>query len=184
MRRPLVLLLVTSLLSFAACASSSGSSSSPSRPATQTMGSADVGTITVTNSTTADVSHLTASVDAVWRIMPSVFDSLGVPITTMDVASHTIGNQGYKLRGRLGKVSLSRYLDCGNTQIGPNADSYDVYLSVVSTVVAEGTAGAKLSTTVDAKARPITYNQAYSNCASKGGIEIRIADLVKARLAK
>ncbi len=167
----------------AAC-SSSGGGPTPARPATQTMGSADVGTVTITNATTADVSHFAFSVDAVWRVMPSVFDSVGIPITLLDQASHSIGNQGYKLRGRLGKVTLSRLLDCGNTQIGPNADTYDVFLSVVTTIQAEGAAGSKLSTLVDAKARPITYNQGYSNCASRGGIEIKIADLVKARLAK
>lgn len=183
MRRLLLLSVVPVSLALAACASSSGGPT-PSRPATQTMGSADVGTITVTNASTADVSHLPYSVDAVWRIMPSVFDSVGVPITLLDQASHSIGNQGYKLRGRLGKTILSRLIDCGNTQIGPNADTYDVYLSVVTTVQAEGATGAKLSTVVDAKARPITYNQGYSNCASRGGIEIKIADLVKARLAK
>lgn len=183
MRRLLTLSAVSAALLLGACASS-GSGPTPARPATQTMGSADVGMITVTNATTADVSHLPYSVDAVWRIMPSVFDSVGVPITLLDQASHSIGNQGYKLRGRLGKVTLSRLLDCGNTQIGPNADTYDVYMSVVTTIQAEGASGAKLSTVVDAKARPITYNQGYSNCSSRGGIEIKIADLVKARLSK
>jgi len=172
-------------VAFVSACASGGGSSAPVRPATQTMGSADVGTITVTNTVTADVSHLAATVDAVWRIMPSIYDSVAVPITTLDPASHSIGNQGFKIRGRLGKSYLSKFIDCGSsTQIGPNADTYEVYLSVVSSVRPEGTAGATLSTIVDAKARPINFNQGYSNCASTGNLEIKIADLVKARLAK
>ena len=178
-------LLLLTLFPLAACASSAASTAArPSaRPSSHTMGGADVGSITISASSTADVSHLAYSADAVWRILPSVFDSVGIPLTIIDQAKKQIGNGGYKTRQRLGKVSLSRYLDCGNTQIGPNADSYDVFLSVITTVTPEGASGAALSTIVDAQARPATYNQAYSRCSSKGGIEIRIADIVKARLA-
>ena len=168
-----------------ACASSTSSAPPSARPATQTIGSGgDVGSLTIAASSTADVSHLPYTSDAVWRVLPSVFDSVGVTVATIDQARKSIGNPGYKVRARLGKVTLSRYLDCGNTQIGPNADSYDVFLSVMTTVAAEGAQGAVLSTIVDAQARPITFNQAYSRCSSKGGIEIKIADLVKARLAR
>lgn len=190
MRRPISFALSLALLS--GCASSSSSTSTgtgtsaatTARQAPRTMGGADVGSITIATSSTADVTHLANSVDAVWRIMPSVFDSVGIAVTTIDQQNKQIGNPGYKIRSRLGKVTLSRYLDCGNTQIGPNADSYDVFLSVLTTVSAEGASGTKLSTIVDAQAKPITYNQAYSRCSSKGGIEMRIAELVKARLAK
>ena len=116
--------------------------------------------------------------------MPSVYDSLGVTVSTIDPASKTIGNPGYKIRQKLGKAPLSRYIECGTTQIGPNADSYDVMLSVLSTVTAEGAQGAVLTTTVEAQAKPVTYNQGYSRCSSKGAIEKRISDLVNARLSR
>ena len=107
----------------------------------------------------------------------------GVP-TGGDLEMHRIRQIAHSTRARLGKAPLSRYLDCGNTQIGPNADSYDVFLTVMTTVSPEGASGATLTTIVDAQSRPVTFNQAYSRCSSKGGIEIRIADLVKARLAR
>ncbi|MDQ8159664.1 MAG: hypothetical protein P3C09_13385 [Gemmatimonadota bacterium] len=190
-------LLVASVL-FSACASGGSTSGSVagSRPATETVRLGRLGSLTMSNTPTADVSRIPSSVDAVWRIMPSVFDSLGVPVATIDPAGRVIGNPGYKTRQRLGKAPLSRYLDCGNTQIGPNADSYDVFLTVLTTVRADaagadaagadaaGAAGASLSTIVEARARPVTYNQAYSNCSSKGGIERRITELVNARLAR
>lgn len=186
MRRLLLLSLVVPVVHACASSSSTGSAASaPStRPATRTISSPDIGSMTVTATSTADVSHLPYSSDAVWRILPSVFDSVGIPVSTIDQARKSIGNAGYKTRTRLGKAPLSRYLDCGNTQIGPNADSYDVFLTVMTTVSPEGATGATLTTIVDAQSRPVTFNQGYSRCSSKGGIEIRIADLVKARLAQ
>lgn len=176
-------LLIVCVILLPACASSGSSSTSSARPATSTIRSAAVGSITMTNATTADVTHLASTPDAVFRILPSVFDSVSIPVNTIDPSRKQVGNSGFKIRARLGKAPLSRYLDCGNTQIGPNADSYDVMLTVMTTVSPEGSTGAVLSTTVDAQAKPVTYNQAYSHCSSKGGIEIRISDLVKARLA-
>jgi hypothetical protein len=167
-----------------ACASSGSTGSTSARPATQTIGRGDIGTLVVSSGASAEVAKVSQAADAVWRIMPSVFDSLGVPITDMDPARKEIGNAGYRIRNRLGKVSLSRYIDCGSTQIGPNADNYDVVLTVMAVVTADGPTAATITTRVEAQARPATYNQQYSRCSSKGGIEARIADLVNARLAK
>lgn len=175
-------LVPISLLVLASCASSNAAPTA--RPSTQTVASAGGSAISMSTAPNLDVTRLAWSSDAVWRILPSVFDSVGIPVVTIDQVRKTIGNSGWKTRARLGKAPLSRYLDCGNTQIGPNADSYDVLLSVLTTVAPEGTNGATLTTIVEAQAKPITYNQAYSRCSSKGGIELRIAELVKARLAR
>lgn len=181
MRRVTLCLLVVST----ACASSGTSSIAPVKPATQTIGGGGMGSLTMSASATTDVSHLPFSADAVWRILPSVYDSIGIQVTTVDPATKKIGNPGYKIRQRLGKVPLSRYLDCGTTQIGPNADSYDVVLTVLTVVTPEGAGtGATLSTVVEAQSRPATFTQAYNRCSSKGAIEIRVAELVKARLSR
>lgn len=169
-------------LLLAACASSAAPSTA-ARPATQTIGRGDIGALTVTNAVSMSSTSVQHPVDAVWRILPSVFDSVGIKVEQIDPSKREIGNAGYRIRNRLGKTSLSRYLDCGNSQIGPNADSYDVVLTVLSVVAANGPAASTLTTSVEAQARPATYNQAYSRCSSKGGIESRIAELVAARLA-
>ena len=191
-RRPPMSLVIgaTALCATALCAAcargSSTSGAAPgSRPATETVRLGRLGSLTMpTNAPTADVSRILHTADAVWRIMPSVFDALGVPVATIDPAGRVIGHPGYNTRQRLGKAPLSRFLDCGNSQIGLSADSYDVFLTVLTTVRADGADGAALSTVVEAKARPVTYNQAYSNCSSKGGIERRITELVNAKLAR
>ena len=179
------LMLLTFAVAFLpGCASSSTPSTASARPATQTVVGGSAGSMTIANSTSSNVSRLAYAPDAVWRILPSVFDSVGITVNTIDPARKTIGNAQYKIRQRLGKSPLSRYLDCGSSQIGPNADSYDVLLTVLSTVAPEGASGATLTTVVEAQAKPVTYSQGYLRCSSRGGIEKSIADLVNARLSR
>lgn len=175
---PLLLLVV-----LPACASTAPSATG-GRPATTTMGSAEVGRLTIANNSSEASTSLPYSADAVFRILPSVFDSLAIPVNSMDPATRAIGNTAMKVRSRLGKVYLSRYLDCGNTQIGPNADNYDVVLTVMARVATATPTTSTMTVSVEAQARPATYNQAYSSCSSKGGLEARLAELAKARLAK
>ncbi|MCA0377037.1 MAG: hypothetical protein LCH84_15405 [Gemmatimonadetes bacterium] len=179
--RPTTLLCLASLTALAACASGNAGSTSRA-PVTQTIGGAGVGRATITTTTEADVMTLPFDADMVFRVLPSLYDSLGVQINTVDPARRMIGNNGFKLRQRLGKAVLSTLIDCGNTQIGPNADSYDVYLSVITTVTPAGAGASTLSTLLEAQARPITYNQAYNRCTTKGTLEQRLADLVTRRL--
>ncbi|MCC6242344.1 MAG: hypothetical protein IT353_05860 [Gemmatimonadaceae bacterium] len=177
------LALLHAVLAVAACASSSGTSAS-ARPATQTVGRGDIGTLVMASSGGSDIFKVPYAADAVWKILPGVFDSLAIPVNSIDPASKEIGNSALKIRARLGKVYLSRYLECGNTQLGPNADSYDVVLTVLTRVSADGAAASSLSTTVQAQAKPATYNQAYNQCSSKGAIEKRLVELVTSALSK
>lgn len=182
MRR--LMLLAVAAYSLSACASSSSTPTTTARPATTTVAGGAAGSMTISNTTSSDVINVATTADAVWRIMPSIYDSLGITVNTIDQARKTIGNNGYKIRQKLGKSSLSRYLDCGNSQIGPNADSYDVMLSVLSTVTSAGTTSATVSTIVEAQAKPVSYNQAYSRCSTKGALEKRLGELLNARLAR
>jgi hypothetical protein len=102
----------------------------------------------------------------------------------MDPTRREIGNPTYKVRSRLGRTPLSRFIDCGSTQLGPSADNYDVVLTVVARVQAEGDGASSVHTRVEAMARPATYAQEYSPCGSKGNIEARLSELIRARLAK
>lgn len=125
-----------------------------------------------------------AATDRVWKIMPAVFDSLSVPVTRIDATQKIIGNEGFKIRQRLGKLALSRYIDCGQAQIGPNADSYEVYMVVLVQVkpAATNAANSSVITTFQSQARPLTFSQGYSQCSSKGTLEARVVELVKGQL--
>jgi hypothetical protein len=139
--------------------------------------------ITIHNASDAKVSTLAYPVDQVWRVLPGVLDSLGIPITVSDAAKHLIGNEGLNLRRRLGNTNLDRFIDCGNTQGAPSATTYDVHLAVRTTVSADP-AGSTLSTTVSAMAKPVSFSGDYVRCSSTGVLESRIADGVRTRLRR
>ncbi len=168
------------LLATAACAS--GSSVGASRPVSTSIGmTGSSDRLTISPSTGPNVNTLAHAADAVWRVLPAAFDSVSVPATRVDARTKTIGNDGFKVRQRLGRTPLSRFMDCGQTQIGPNADSYEVFITLVVQAMPEGT-GTKLVTNFEASARPIAFSQGYSRCTSRGALEARLLEAVLAQL--
>jgi hypothetical protein len=138
--------------------------------------------IDLASSSNPKVASVAAPIERVWTLLPAVYDSLGIPIGNVNSTTRTLGNTGLKIRTRLGKEYLSTYIDCGRSQIGESADSYDVVLTIFTQ--ADSTAGGetRVTTSVDAVARPATYSQAYSRCATKYVLEARVIKLLKARL--
>jgi hypothetical protein len=170
----------------ASCASSPREAM-PARPATQTIGApgSATGSITIATPTVGpDVATLPYPLDRVWTALPIVLDSLKVPLAKVDPAGRVIGNESFKIRQRLGKTALSRYFDCGSTQIGPNADSYDLLLTVIAQLEPAGATATKISTTVQAMAKPITFNQEYAACSSRGELESKLLGLLRAELQR
>lgn len=184
--RPLFSFVPLLFASLAACASSSTATSSlPARPSSQTAGLSTGGqSIRVTSNATANVTTLPYPIESIWSLMPLVYDSLNVPIGKVEPGVHTIGNDGFKIRQRLGKTSLSRYIDCGQAQIGPNADSYDVVLTVVTQLTPNNDKTTTVATSVLASAKPVTYNQGYSQCSTKGGLEAKVLSVLRTALAR
>jgi hypothetical protein len=175
---------ITLLAALCACAPTA-TPGAPAPSQTIRVGPAAAGgSVTLNPTSNAHVSTIQLALDQVWRLLPAAFDSLGIPITTIDANGHLVSNEGVKLRQRLGKVPLSRYIECGTTQIGPNADSYDVFLSVSTQLEAAGGGESRISTTVEAAARPLAFSQEYSRCTSKGVLEARIAEAVRGQIKR
>lgn len=118
-------------------------------------------------------------IEQVWRALPAAFDSLGLAPTLADRATWRYGTEGQRLRKRLGGVALSRYFDCGATQVDNNADSYDVLLILVARL-APGAAGTTtVEVTMDVRARPLTFPQGYQPCDTKGTLDARLVTLIR-----
>ena len=67
--------------------------------------------------------------------------------------------------------------------MGPNADSYEVFLVVMVHTSAGSVQGAtKMTTMVDASARSIAFSQAPNRCSTNGELEKRLIAAVKAQL--
>jgi hypothetical protein len=182
--RTALLIVIPACAVLAACASNSAIS----RPnVSQTMRVAGAGASDIALSAAPTVNANSATVAfplaSVWRALPWVFDSLSIPIGTVDPTQHVIGNSGLKVRRRLGKSPLSRFIDCGTAQASPSADTYDVQLSVL-TQAQPSDSGTMLSTTVDAVARPADMRGDYIHCSSNGVLEPLIVKTLTARLRR
>lgn len=132
---------------------------------------------------TMNPDELPFPADDVWRALPRAYDSLGIWLTLYDRRQRLIGNQGMQLRGKLGNTRLSKYIDCGDTQIGPSADSYEVNLSVITYVGVNSKGLATMTTRVASAARSLAFSQNYIRCRSNSEIEKRILQIVSARIA-
>lgn len=177
-------LLALSLCVLTACASGGAPAPSTGSPTSQTVRIDGVGTLNMRGSDpSANVKTLPFPVADVWRVLPAVYDSLGIPVTRAEPGSYTLANDGMKVRTRLGKTSLSRYLECGNTQMGPSADSYEVYLTIGTMLRPATPTTTVVETALTASARPIQRAQTPSKCSSKGELEPRVFALLTAMLA-
>lgn len=169
----------------AACASSAGTASAPASQTMRVVGPNGTQSVNLAGSTDPSSSRtLPYSVEQVWKALPGVLESLGIPIQTMDPTKRVVGNAGFNIRGRLKNVPLSRYIDCGNsTEIGPNADNYEVHMVFLAAVRAAEGNHSSVSLTFDVVAKPVNFAQDYSQCTSKTVLESRLFDALAARLA-
>jgi len=184
-RRATKLAGLVSVLVAAGCASS-GSTSSAAPPVTMTPVTQRIVTPgTNVNINTIEVNAgfsqlIVAPMDAVWTALNVTYGELGIPITTLVDAQHLIGNDSYKVRRRIGKLLMQDLLDCGNAQGIPNAETYDIMMSISSTLVPNPKGGVNINTRIDATGKSPNFSRdASTGCVSTGVLEKQIADLVR-----
>jgi hypothetical protein len=120
--------------------------------------------------------------DSAWKAIVQVYQELGIEPTTFITDARTIGNQSLKVRRVLGKTPLSRYLNCGaGSGVGPNADYYNVEMSVMTYLSATTTATTNIQTRVAATAKPLAVGSNPVECLTTGALEKRIVTLMQER---
>lgn len=182
--KALSLISVISVLAAAGCASSGTASSAPPttmRPVTQRVvtpgATLSINTVEV-NSGYSQI--IVAPMDAAWTALNLAYNELGIPITTLVDAQHLVGNDAFKTRRRVGKIAMQSILDCGNAQGIPNAETYDIMMSISSTLVPNPKGGINLLTRIDATGKSPNFSRDVSvTCASQGALEKAIAESVR-----
>jgi NAD(P)-dependent dehydrogenase (short-subunit alcohol dehydrogenase family) len=173
---------VAGVVSVLACASSNPRPSSAPPETIHVRGAS--GNFDLVSNRGSTVITFTAPLERVWLALPAAYEAMEIPIADFDAQTRLIGNSGLKVRRRLGKTSLSRFLECGSSQIGPNADEYEVTLSVLSRVHAPDSSKTTVTTTVDASAKGLQFGGQSAGCSSKAALEARLHEALKAELAK
>jgi hypothetical protein len=115
----------------------------------------------------------------VYRAITEIFGTLDFKVQKADSAALFVTTQPTLLRHDLKGIRLSKYLSCGQSALGSNADLYFLSVRLHSTVQPAGAAAAILRTNVSATARPPDNGATSVRCESNGLLEHRIRDLVR-----
>lgn len=184
------LLVTASALLVAGCASAG---TPPASGPTQTVatnrvvtGGGDMMQMNTLNADTDVKLFVTGTVDEAWAVLPGVYQALGIPLSMNDNVRKTLGNTGWRVRRQIGRVSTRNYLDCGSSGTLENAETYQLTLSITTTILPNPKGGSIVSTALTGSGKnPVTSSSAEVRCASKGDLEMRIRDEVqKALLAR
>jgi hypothetical protein len=62
------------------------------------------------------------------------------------------------------------------------ADSYDVHLTIQVQLKPDEGGNTKLETMFETMAKPVSFSREYSRCSTRGVLEQRLAEAVKAQL--
>ncbi len=177
--------LAVAVVVLTACGSQGGARAGSPEPQSVTIGQGNSASgLRMSSSGGAKVDTLWVPIDRVWKALPAVYGLLEIPIGTFDAEQNAIGNEDLKLYRRLGKTPLMRLIDCGTTQIGPNADSYEVRLSVLTTLQRSrsDTTKTTIATRVSALAKPVAFAGEYRPCTSKSALEQQLLTTLKVQL--
>ena len=111
----------------------------------------------------------------VFDVLKAVYDELGIPSATSDMANRRIGNTNFFKTRKLGNTAISVYLHCGESLTGNIADSYRIYFSIISEVRPDAKGASELETAVTGYARNLEGTSSDPiACGSTGQLEDRI----------
>ena len=168
------------LTGFTASCASSGSSSDPGlvTPSQRIVAADNHGVLRTTVGPNAK-AHIAVAPSRVFDALKPVYEELGIPVALSDPSTGRFGNQDFWKTRKLGTEPISSYLNCGTSIMGPAADNYRVYMSLVSLVRPDGHGETNLETAFTGSARNMEGTTSdLVACGTTG----RLEDLIKERL--
>lgn len=132
----------------------------------------DWGTFNFERSTGMTTGTLNGAAATIYAAIPEVFKDLGLQPKELDPTEKILGVKRHRLVRKLGKQQISRYLSCGDGLLGPNADSYYVYVTMNIQVVQANAGTSKLVMYFGAEAVNVPGGQSDRiPCATTGVFE-------------
>jgi hypothetical protein len=119
---------------------------------------------------------------SVYSHVAEAYQELGIPVEVLDTNNFLIGNAAYKVRRQVGKIPMSRIVDCGFTVSGARADRDMITFDLRTQVKPAGAGNVNVETLLIAVARSTEGASSNPvNCTSRGELERQIADSVRRR---
>ncbi|MEO6878098.1 MAG: hypothetical protein ABI205_06420 [Gemmatimonadaceae bacterium] len=137
MRRAWLLLLL--------CGCASGGNSSTISSSQPVIFQGDQGTLLgdAALSSGADVDAPPATT---WLAVKKVYADMEIPLTLEDAPGHQLGNKNFYKTHQMAGQSMAQFVDCGNGMTGPNALSFRIYISSITTVTGNAKGGSNVQT--------------------------------------
>ena len=165
----LLLLAVTTV----GCASSGGPPS-VAMPTERTIAVDDQNVYRTTVMPNAKVA-IPMAPNRVYDAVKAVYEELGVPPGTVDPSTGRFGNLDFYKQRRLANEPLSTFIHCGDGFTGPVANSYRIYMSLLSVVRPDGKGGSELETAFTSAAQNMEGSSSDRiSCGTTGRLEERI----------
>ncbi len=101
------------------------------------------------------------------------YANIGVPVTVDDATGRRIGNADfYRSRNFAGKP-MTELVACGSSMTGPNASSFRVYVSLLTTIDADGKGGSTVGVLFESTARDVVGGASNDrvSCGTTGALE-------------
>lgn len=128
-------------------------------------------------------SRVAAAPEVVWSALLAEQAALELPVNLVDAGRRVTGVQEVRLR-RIAGRRPSLFIDCGRGLNGEYANVYDVYLTLISEVIADPEeGGSQLRTRLEAQALDAAHGNAPIRCTSWRRLERSLAEAVRARIA-
>jgi hypothetical protein len=121
-------------------------------------------------------TELQANRAALWSVLAAAYVEIGLPEPTLDGRSWTARLASHSATRRIGPQAMSRFLECGSSISGLNADVYSIQLSVQTALEAVGDGTTRVHSRVEAVA--VNRSGVSSNalpCSSTGQLERRLS---------
>jgi hypothetical protein len=120
----------------------------------------------------------------VWEPLRLAWAEIGLPEPVLDRHGYSLTLANHLMTRRLGRTSLSNFLNCGTSVSGQVADTHRIRLTVRILLEAVSPDTTEIHTRVDAVATPIAGGSTASSvCSSRGVLEAQVASRVKYHLA-
>jgi hypothetical protein len=166
-----------------ACASSGSQPESQiARPTERIVASDAQGVIRTSNPSNARVT-IEAPPSRVLAVIKAVYDEVGIPSATVDATSGTISAPTFNKMRKFGNENLSMYFNCGDSLNGNIANTYRIYITVVTAVRANGKGGAELETALTGSAADMGgASSGRVQCGTTGRLEEMIENGVRQKV--
>ena len=120
-----------------------------------------------------------------WPAVKQAYLTLGIDVVVDNPVAHQLGNTSFWKQRVIGKYRMSEFVECGQSMTGAKADTYRIYMSLLTMVNSDGAGGTRLQTTLTAAGQDVAGGSADRiPCGSTGRLEMLINESARGGLPK